>query len=251
MRRTTLILAVLFTAAVWALPDSGLRIIPGQTALVVTCPQNDFLAEGGAAREVVKASVEESGTVANLKRLFEAAKHAEIPVVIPPHYYNPHDESWPFGGALEKLMHDIDMFLHMGPLSVEGFTGSGADWLPRYKRFIERGETVVTSPHKIYGPQANDLVLQLRKRGVDRVILAGMSAKLCVESLLRELLEQGFQVAVVRDATAAARVPEGEGYQAALTNFRFIANDVLRTHEAVAAMAQAAEARSASECNEE
>jgi nicotinamidase-related amidase len=52
------------------------------------------------------------------------------------------------------------------------------------------------------------------------VILAGMSANLCVESHMRELLEQGFEVAVVKDATAAAKLPEGDGYQTALVNFR-------------------------------
>ena len=65
------------------------------------------------------------------------------------------------------------------------------------------------------------------------VVLAGMSANLCVESHLRELLEQGFEVAVVKDATAAAKVPEGDGYQAALINFRFIANTVWTTEEAL------------------
>ncbi len=56
---------------------------------------------------------------------------------------------------------------------------------------------------------------------------------LCVESHLRELLEQGFEIAVVQDATAAAKVPEGDGYLAALINFRFIANAVWTTDEAV------------------
>jgi nicotinamidase-related amidase len=93
---------------------------------------------------------------------------------------------------------------------------------------------VIASPHKVYGPQQNDLVLQLRKKRVDQVILAGMSANLCVESHLRELLERGFEVAVVRDATAAAILPEGDGYLAALTNFRFMANAVWTTREAVA-----------------
>ena len=97
---------------------------------------------------------------------------------------------------------------------------------------------MVTSPHKVYGPETNDLVLQLRKRGIDKVVLAGMSANLCVESHMRELLEQGFEVAVVKDATAAAKVPEGNGYDAALVNFRFLANTVWSTEEAVAALSQ-------------
>jgi nicotinamidase-related amidase len=92
---------------------------------------------------------------------------------------------------------------------------------------------VVTSPHKVYGPQNNDLVLQLRKRRVNHVVLAGMSANLCVESHLRELLEQGFEVTVVADATAAAQHPDlGDGYAAALTNFRYIANAVVDTDAA-------------------
>ena len=73
-----------------------------------------------------------------------------------------------------------------------------------------------------------------RKARIDQVILAGMSANLCMESHMRELLEQGFEVAVVKDATAAARLPEGDGYLAALTNFRYMANAVWTTDEVVA-----------------
>lgn len=46
-------------------------------------------------------------------------------------------------------------------------------------------------------------------------------------------------MAVVSDATAAAIVPEGDGYQAALVNFRFIANTVWTTSEAVQTIQQA------------
>ncbi len=95
--------------------------------------------------------------------------------------------------------------------SLEDFEGSGADWLEAYKPYINDGETVVANPHKVYGPENNDLMLQLRKRGIDKVILGGMSANLCTEAHMRELLERGFEVAVVSDATAAAKVPEGTG----------------------------------------
>ena len=136
-------------------------------------------------------------------------------------------------------MHKIGMFDRKGPLDLEGFDGSGADWMPQYKKYIEDGKTIVTSPHKVYGNDTNDLSLQLRKQGVDQVILAGMSANLCTESHMRELLEDGFEVAVVRDATAAAMLPEGDGYLAALVNFRFMANAVWSTEETVAQIAAA------------
>ncbi|NIR43867.1 MAG: cysteine hydrolase [Gemmatimonadetes bacterium] len=209
--------------------------IDDRTALVLTDPQNDFLSPDGVAWGAVGASVEENNTVENIETLLAAAKSSGIPVFISPHYYYPTDKGWRFEGTLEVLMHNINMFDRKGPLSVDGFEGSGADWLARYKPYIEDGETVVSSPHKVYGPEANDLVLQLRKRGIDRVVLAGMSANLCVEAHLRELLEQGFEVAVVTDATAAAKFPDLDGYQAAMTNFRFIANDMFTTEEAVQA----------------
>lgn len=213
------------------LPNPGMDIDPANTALVVTDPQIDFLSPDGVTWGVVGKNVTENHTVENLEALFQAAKERGIAVFVSPHYYYPADHGWKFEGALEALMHKIGMFDRPGPLDVEGLEGSGADWLKRYKPYIDDGKTVVTSPHKIYGPETNDLVLQLRKRGIGRVILAGMSANLCTESHLRELLEQGFEVAVVKDATAAAQVPEGDGYAAALVNFRFTANAVWSTAE--------------------
>ena len=207
------------------------------TALVVIDPQNDVLSEKGVSWGLVGASVRENDTVENLARLFQAAKEQDFGVFISPHYLYPHDQAWRFGGAVEKMMLEGKEFFRPDPLGVDGFAGSGADWLDRYKPFIEDGKTVVVSPHKVWGPQTNDLVLQLRKRGIGKVILAGMLANLCVESHLRELLEQGFEVAVVKDATAGPRHPEiGDGYKAAVINYGFLANAVLTTDDAVKAM---------------
>ena len=205
------------------------------TALVITDPQNDFLSPEGVAWGLVGNSVTENNTVANIGSLLQAAKASGMPVFVSPHYYYPTDKDWQFGGAVEQLMHDINMFDRTGALSLDGFDGSGPDWLDEYKKFIEDGETIVVNPHKVYGPESNDLALQLRKRGISKVILAGMSANLCVEAHMRELTENGFEVTVVKDATAAAQHPElGDGYAAALVNFGYIASRVLDTTAAVA-----------------
>jgi len=218
------------------LPTPVMIIDYQRIALVITDPQNDFLSPEGVTWGVVGESVTENKTVPNIEALLKAAKENNILVFISPHYYYPTDKGWQFEGALEVLMHNIGMFDRKGPLDLEGFEGSGADWLEDYKPYINDSTTIVSSPHKVYGPENNDLLLQLRKRGIYQVILAGMSANLCVESHLRELLERGFEVGVVKDATAAAIVPEGNGYQAALVNFRFIANSVWTTEEAVEIM---------------
>lgn len=234
----SLFMAVWLSISFAGLPNPGMTIVKGRTALVITDPQNDFLSPQGVTWGVVGKSVTENNTVENIERLFKTAKSSGIPVFISPHYYYPTDHGWKFEGALEALMHKIGMFDRKGPLSLEDFKGSGADWLERYKPYIEDGATIVSSPHKVYGPETNDLALQLRKRGIDKVILAGMSANLCTESHMRELVERGFEVAVVKDATAAAIVPEGNGYEAALINFRFIANAVWTTDKAVADMSR-------------
>lgn len=224
------------------LPNPGMDIDPSNTALVVTDPQNDFLSPDGVTWEVVGKSVEANGTVEHIETLFKLAKASGIQVFISPHYYYPTDHGWKFEGALEALMHNIGMFDRPGALSVDGFEGSGADWLARYKPYIEDGATVIASPHKVYGPENNDLVLQLRKRGISRVILAGMSANLCTEAHMREFLEQGFEVAVVVDATAAAQLPEGDGYEAALVNFRYMAQAVWTTDDVAEQLKAAAAA---------
>ena len=215
------------------IPRPGLQLRKGHVGIVVTDPQVDFLSPHGVTWAVVGQNVTENRTVENIGQLFIAAKGHDIPLLISPHYYYPHDHKWEFEGALERLMHDIRMFDRPGPLDTAGIEGSGADWLEQYKPFIKDGQTIVCSPHKVFGPQSNDLVLQLRKRWVEQVILAGMSANLCVESHLRDLLEQGFEVAVVGDATAAAQFPGFDGYAAAITNYRFLASDLWSTDETV------------------
>ena len=223
-----------------ALPPSDMTLDLPRTALVVTDPQIDFLSPNGVTWGVVGESVKEHNTVENILRLFIAAKKAGITVAVSPHYYYPTDHGWKFEGALEKLMHKIGMFDRPSAYTTDGFDGSGADFMAEYKPYIFDGKTIVTSPHKVYGPEQNDLVLQLRKQRVDQVILAGMSANLCTQAHLHELLEQGFEVAVVKDATAAAKLPEGDGYLAALINFRFIANALWSTDETVARLTGAA-----------
>lgn len=212
------------------LPDPGF-VIDQHTAIVITDPQVDFLSPKGVTWKLVGKSVTENNTVQHIEDLFSAAQKSQMLVFVSPHYYYPHDHAWETHGALEKMMHDINMFDRKGPLTLEA--GSGADWMEQYKKYINQQNVVVTSPHKVYGPDSNDLALQLRKRGINKVVLAGMSANLCTESHMRALTEAGFKVAVVKDATAAAQTPDMDGYEAALTNFTMISSKVFTTKEVV------------------
>ncbi|MFJ5761888.1 isochorismatase family cysteine hydrolase [Neobacillus sp. NPDC093182] len=215
------------------LPAPGMKVDPKNTALVLTDPQNDFLSPNGVAWNLVKESVAKNHTIENIESLLKTAKANNFKVFVSPHYYYPYDQKWKFGGVLEHAMHELNMYQRKGPLSLEGFKGSGADFLDRYKPYIEDGKTIITSPHKIYGPEANDLGLQLRKQGITHIILAGMSGNLCVESHMRELIEQGFEVSVVHDATGSAIVNNLDGDMAAKINFRMIASASWSTNETI------------------
>jgi nicotinamidase-related amidase len=216
---------------------SALAIDRSDTAVVFIDPQNDVLSEKGLAWPLLHESLKENNTIENMERIFKAAKSRGFEVFISPHYFFPEDKGWKFNGPLEADEAKSSLFARKGRLSLNGFTGSGADWLERFKPFIEDGKTIVVSPHRVWGPETNDLVLQLRKRRISKVILGGMIANMCVESHLRELLEQGFEVAVVKDATAAPKHPEwGYGYTAALINYAYLAHAVPTTDEAVKAM---------------
>lgn len=205
------------------------------TGLVLTDMQNDFLSPGGGAFPLIERSLAANDTANNLERLLDAAQKTGIPIFISPHYYYPHDHRWvaPLT-PLEDLAHRIGLVARQDPLSVDHFSGSGADFPERYKRYIANGAAIVTSPHKAYGASTNDLVLQLRRRRIEQVILAGPVGNLCVEAHMRELIEHGFQVAMVRDATAGAVNDEGDGYHAALVNWRFMAHALWTTQRTLA-----------------
>jgi nicotinamidase-related amidase len=214
-----------------------LQVRNTDTAVVFIDPQNDVLSPKGKNWGAVGASVTENKTVENMEAIFKAAKQRGYHVFISPHYFYPTDDGWAFNGPLESDEFRTHTFARSGPLDLSGFANSGADWLDRFKPYIEDGKTVVVSPHKVFGPQTNDLVLQLRKRGISKIILGGMLANMCVESHLREFLEQGFEVIMAKDATAGPRHPDwGDGYQAAIINYRFLAHAVLSTDEVIKAM---------------
>lgn len=212
------------------LPDPGLEV-DATTAIVITDPQNDFLHSDGVAWPIVKASVKENNTVENMVSLFRLAKELNIKVFISPHYYFPTDEGWRFEGTLEKFMHSKGMYKRKGMLNMEGFEGSGADFLDEFKPYLNGDNILLCNPHKIYGPQTTDLNLQLRKNKIQKVLMAGMSTNLCIESHTRHLLEEGYEVGVVADATASAKLPNLDTFQGALMNLRMITSHVFTMEE--------------------
>jgi nicotinamidase-related amidase len=211
------------------------RFEKSRTAIVITDPQNEFLAENGKLYGLLAENLKELGTIQNIETLMKAAKSEAVVLAVDLLIYNALDVEWSRAGALQRQLLDMKALQRVAANDPKGFEGSGADFYAPYKRYIYDGKTIVVAPHKLYGPESNDLIYQLRARGIDTVILGGMVANLCVDSHMRALMENGFKVYVVKDAVAA---PGPDAYKAALVNYTMIANGVLTTKEAVAALRQ-------------
>jgi len=207
----------------------------GHTAVLITDPQNDFLREDGKLYKLLADNLKELDTVDNIEKLMKTAKKAGMTLAVDPLVYTALDGSWANAGALQRQLLDMKALHRTSLAEPKGFEGSGADFFDRYKPYIYDGKTIVVAPHKMYGPESNDLVYQLRSRNIDTVVLGGMVANLCVDSHMRALMENGFKVYVVKDAVAA---PGADAYKAALVNYGMIANGVLTTEEAVKALAK-------------
>lgn len=205
------------------------------TAVVITDPQNDFLREDGKLYKLLADNLKELGTVNHIEQLMKAAKKVGVTLAVDPLVYTSLDGTWSNAGALQRQLLDMKALHRTSLADPSGFEGSGADFYDRYKPYIHDGKTIVVAPHKMYGPESNDLVYQLRSRNIDTVVLGGMVANLCVDSHMRALMENGFKVYVVADAVAA---PGADAYKAALVNYGMIANGVLTTDEAVKALTQ-------------
>jgi nicotinamidase-related amidase len=219
-----------------------MQIDKEHTALVLADMQNEFLQERtGTYYELIADALKERDVIANLGRLLETAQDLGYNVIHSPHWYYPTDLQWTVPpGAIADYLISIGFVSRKDPVDLEGFLGSRADYYEPFKKYLMDGDTCNTSPHKHFGCESNDVIKQLRMRRVERVIMAGPVANICLESHMRDIIEAGFEVAMVRDAVAAGVNEEGDGYQAAMVNWRFMANAVWTTDEAVNRMKSAA-----------
>jgi nicotinamidase-related amidase len=79
-----------------------------------------------------------------------------------------------------------------------------------------------------------DLDLQLKRHGIQRLIVAGLVAHTCVESTVRCSVELGYDVTLVKDATA----DYSEEYMHAtlVSNLPNYASEIVVTQEVTAAL---------------
>jgi nicotinamidase-related amidase len=217
-----------------------MQIDKDRTALVLVDIQNDFLTDGGKYFVLIEELMKQNNVNANLETLLQTAKDHKFPVFMSPHYFFPHDHRGKTGlSPMEDLALNAGVTARQSPLHTNDVPGSGADVPDRFRKFMEDENTTIVSRHITYAP-TNDLAYMLRRRKIEKVIMAGPVANLCLEDHMRNLIRDGFETVMVRDAVAAAANEEGSGLDAAMINWRFMANAVWTTEETVRRMTEAA-----------
>jgi nicotinamidase-related amidase len=219
-----------------------MQIEKAHTALVVVDMQNEFFEEKtGTYNELIVDSLKEHNVISHTEQLLKTAQELGYYILHSPHWYYPTDLQWTVPpGAIAHYLAGIGFCGRKDPVDLEGFANSRADYYAPFKKYLMDGRTCNTSPHKHFGTIANDMIKQLHMRRVQKVIMAGPAANICLESHMRDIIEAGFEVAMVRDAVAGPKNEEGDGYVAAMVNWRFMANALWTTEEALQKMRAAA-----------
>ena len=163
------------------------------TGLVVIDPYNDFISEGGKVWDRIKGVAEANQCVAHMKQVLDAARAAGIRVFYAMHRrYRPGDyETWTYIAPIQRAAWRSKAF-------------SYGTWGGEFRQEFEpKPSDVVTSEHWCSSGFANtDLDLQLKKHGIHKLIVMGLIAHTCVEATVRFAAELGYDVTMVKDATA-------------------------------------------------
>ena len=94
---------------------------------------------------------------------------------------------------------------------------------------------VVLAPHKGTDVMQTDLKDHLDRLGTTHLVLAGMTANLCVESTARHATELGYHVTFLSDAIGAESLP---AYEASIhVNYPLIGNAVIEVDDFLGAIA--------------
>jgi ureidoacrylate peracid hydrolase len=199
------------------------------TALLVIDPYNDFISEGGKIWPRLRVVAEANDCVLHMLQVLNAARKAKLRVFYVPHHrYRPGDyETWKYIAPIQKAAWLLKSF---------EFGTCGGEFRAGFEP--EPGEIIVTEHWCSSGFANTDLDLQLKKHGIHQLIVIGLIAHTCVEATVRFAAELGYEVTVIKDATAD--YSDEEMHAALNVNLPNYASAIMTTDEIVDSIAASA-----------
>jgi ureidoacrylate peracid hydrolase len=195
------------------------------TALLVIDPYNDFISDGGKIWDHIKSVAEANDCISHMLQLLTAARKTGVRVFYAMHHrYRPGDyETWKYAAPIQKAAWSRKTFEY-------------GTWGGEFRaEFAPNPGDIVAQEHWCSSGFANtDLDLQLKKHGIHQLIVMGLIAHTCVEATVRYAAELGYEVIVVKDATAD--YSDEEMHAALDVNIPNYASAVVSTNEIVASI---------------
>jgi ureidoacrylate peracid hydrolase len=196
------------------------------TALLVIDPYNDFISEGGKVWDRLRSVAEANGCVPNMLQVLNAAHRAELRVFYALHHrYRPGDyETWKYIAPIQKAAWSHKTF-------------ENGTWGGEIRREFEPqpGDIVALEHWCCSGFANTDLDLQLNGHGIHQLIVIGLIAHTCAEATVRYAAELGYEVTMVKDATAS--FSDEEMHAALDINIPNYASAIVTTNEVVDSIA--------------
>lgn len=178
-----------------------LSLDPRRCALLLIDMQRDFCTPGGYAASAGLDVARLRAVVPAQQRLLAAARRAGLLVV---HTREGHRAD--LSDLLPAKRHRAERA--GAPIGARGPLGRlllrgeyGHDFIDELQP--QAGEPVIDKPgYSAF--HATDLELILRARGIDTLLLTGVTTEVCVSSTLRSAVERGFECITLADACASA-----------------------------------------------
>ena len=195
------------------------------TGLLLIDPYNDFISEGGKIWDRIKAVAEANDCVPHMLQLLNVARKTGVRAFYAMHHrYRPGDyESWKHVAPIQKAAWSRKTFEY-------------GTWGGEFRtEFVPQPGDIVAQEHWCSSGFANtDLDLLLKRHGIQKLIVAGLIAHTCVESTVRFAVELGYDVTLVKDATAD--YSEEFMHAALVTNLPNYASAIVTTEEVVGSL---------------
>jgi len=192
------------------------------TALLVIDPYNDFISEGGKVWDRLKGVAEANKCVPHMMQVLDAARKAGLRIFYALHRrYRPGDyESWKYIAPIQRAAWSRKTFEY-------------GSWGGEIRsEFAPQPGDIVALEHWCSSGFANtDLDLQLKKLGIHQLIVMGLIAHTCVEASVRYAAELGYEITMVKDATAS--YSDKEMHAALDVNILNYASAIVTTNEIV------------------